>query len=184
MEGRQVGHDQVLDRLGGGGMGVVSHAVFAALAALIVAPALAVSQELLTAGDIVAIESPSPDARIAYGEAALQFGYLRLPEGRGPHPTIVFIHGGCWLSRYDIQHTGPAEQALADAGYAVWSIEYRRVGDEGGTWPGMFLDVGSGVDHLFELAHEYALDLDRVIVAGHSAGELRRLSADVEATVP
>lgn len=128
------------------------------------------AQELLTAGDVVGLEAPAPDHRIAYGTAPLQFGHLRLPEGEGPHPVVVFIHGGCWLSAYDIAHVGGAEAALAEEGYAVWSLEYRRVGDEGGGWPGTFLDVASGADHLRTLAGDYPLDLSRVVAAGHSAG--------------
>jgi acetyl esterase/lipase len=52
----------------------------------------------------------------------------------------------------------------------VWNLEYRRVGDPGGGWPGTFLDVGKGVDHLRELAKQNPLDLSRVVVMGHSAG--------------
>jgi acetyl esterase/lipase len=60
--------------------------------------------------------------------------------------------------------------AITQAGYATWSLEYRRIGDAGGAWPGTFLDVGMGVDHVRELAARYNLDLDRVTVIGHSAG--------------
>jgi acetyl esterase/lipase len=52
----------------------------------------------------------------------------------------------------------------------VWCIEYRRVGDDGGGWPGTFQDVGAGADHLRTLASQYPLDLRRVVAAGHSAG--------------
>ncbi len=133
-------------------------------------PAVLSSQGLLTARDIVRLPSPPPEHRIAYGEDPLQFGHLRLPSGPGPHPVVVFLHGGCWLSQYDIAHAGPLEQAIADSGYAVWSIEYRRVGNEGGGWPNTFLDVGRGADYLRVLAPKYQLDLTRVIASGHSAG--------------
>ena len=133
-------------------------------------PATATSQQLITPGSVGEFDWPSPDAQISYGDDQFQFGYLRLPEGSGPHPVIVFMHGGCWLSGFDIRYTGLAEQAFADAGYAVWSLEYRRVGNPGGGWPGTFLDVATGADHLTELAREYSLDLDRVIAIGHSAG--------------
>ena len=83
---------------------------------------------------------------------------------------MLFIHGGCWLSQYNITHVAPFEQALADSGYAVWSIEYRRVGNDGGGWPGTFSDIAKGADFLRELAPRYALDLNRVIASGHSAG--------------
>ena len=140
------------------------------MALTLTVPATATSQQLITAGSVGEFDWPSPDAQISYGDAQFQFGYLRLPEGSGPHPVIVFMHGGCWLSVFDIRYTGLAEQAFADAGYAVWSLEYRRVGNPGGGWPGTFLDVATGADHLTELAREYPLDLDRVIAIGHSAG--------------
>src|SRR5687768_5292570 len=101
---------------------------------------------------------------------SLQFGNLRLPKGAGPHPVVVFVHGGCYLSRYTISHAAPLEQALADCGYAVWSVEYRRLGNEGGGWPGRFQDVARAADHVRMLAGQYPLDLRRVVVAGHSAG--------------
>ena len=140
------------------------------MALTLTVPATATSQQLITAGSVGEFDWPSPDAQISYGDDQFQFGYLRLPEGSGPHPVIVFMHGGCWLSVFDIRYTGLAEQAFADAGYAVWSLEYRRVGNPGGGWPGTFLDVATGADHLTELAREYPLDLDRVIAVGHSAG--------------
>jgi acetyl esterase/lipase len=151
---------------------------------LLAAPAAASCQQLINSGDLADLEWPSPDARIQYGESPLQFGHLRLPEGSGPHPVVVFIHGGCWLSMFDIRHAGQAEQAIADAGYAVWSLEYRRVGDPGGGWPGTFLDVARGVDHLSELADEYPLDLDRVIASGHSAGGHLALWASARPGIP
>ena len=117
-----------------------------AFALLLAVPAAAASQQLISAGSVGEFDWPSPDATISYGDGEFQFGYLRLPEGNGPHPVIVFMHGGCWLSVFDIRYTGMAEQAWADAGYAVWSLEYRRVGNEGGGWPGTFLDVASGTD--------------------------------------
>ena len=141
-----------------------------AMALTLTVPATATSQQLITAGSVGEFAWPSPDAQLSYGDDQFQFGYLRLPEGSGPHPVIVFMHGGCWLSVFDIRYTGLAEQAFADAGYAVWSLEYRRVGNPGGGWPGTFLDVATGADHLTELAREYPLDLDRVIAIGHSAG--------------
>jgi acetyl esterase/lipase len=107
---------------------------------------------------------------LPYGLGAQQFGHLRLPRTPGPHPVVLFIHGGCWLSQYDIAHAAAVEQALADSGYAVWSLEYRRVGNPGGGWPGTFQDIARGADHLRVLARTHPLDLSRVIAAGHSAG--------------
>ncbi len=121
-------------------------------------------------GEITALALPPPDHRIAYGEDPLQFGELRLPAGAGPHPVVMFLHGGCWRSEYDLAHVSHAGAALARAGMAVWTPEYRRIGDEGGGWPGTFTDAAAALAHLEVLAQRYPLDLDRVVLAGHSAG--------------
>lgn len=120
--------------------------------------------------DVAALPATAPDHRIAYGEAEQQFGELRLPATAGPHPVVVFLHGGCWLAEYDYRHVGPVSADLAARGYAVWTPEYRRVGDPGGGWPGTFADIGQAVDFLRTLAERYPLDLDRITVMGHSAG--------------
>lgn len=126
--------------------------------------------ERLTGADLASFVEPPADARIHYGNDALQFGDLRLPAGNGPHPVAIFLHGGCWLSEYDIAHSSKLTAALAGNGIATWSLEYRRVGNAGGGWPGTFEDIARGADHLAALANDYDLDLERVIAAGHSAG--------------
>lgn len=111
------------------------------------------------------------DRRIAYGADPLQFGELWLPKRGRRHPVIVLIHGGCW--RADLPGTELMDYMAADLrdrGYAVWNLEYRRIGHPGGGYPGTFLDVAAGVDHLRALAPQYGLDLRRVVVSGHSAG--------------
>ncbi|MGH9320660.1 MAG: alpha/beta hydrolase family protein [Vicinamibacteria bacterium] len=128
------------------------------------------TERLLSVEEILRLPSPEPDARIAYGEDALQFGDLRVPATEGPHAVAVVLHGGCWRSRYDIGHIGSFSDAVTRSGIATWSLEYRRVGNPGGGWPGTFLDVARGLDHLRRLAASYPLDLARVIAVGHSAG--------------
>ncbi|HJS74710.1 MAG TPA: alpha/beta hydrolase [Vicinamibacteria bacterium] len=125
---------------------------------------------VLAVEEILALAHPKPDARIAYGEDSLQFGELRIPTGKGPHPVAIVLHGGCWRARYDIGHTRAFSEGLRMGGLAVWSLEYRRVGNDGGGWPGTFLDVGAGADHLRSFAPSHALDLSRVVAFGHSAG--------------
>ena len=122
--------------------------------------------------DILDRVPPPPDHRIHYGALPLQFGDLRLPQpapGRRA-PLVVFIHGGWWKAEYGLAYGGHLCAALKAAGIATWSIEYRRVGDSGGGWPGTFEDVAAAYDFLPTLAVTYPLDLSRVVVAGHSAG--------------
>lgn len=111
-----------------------------------------------------------PTAELFYAQEPQQYGELWLPVGSGPFPVVVFIHGGCWLNTFDITHTHAASTALTYAGYAVWSLEYRRIGDPGGGWPGTFDDISRGVDHLLALAARYPVDVSQVYLVGHSAG--------------
>ena len=113
---------------------------------------------------------PAADVRVAYGTESAQFGDLRLPAGPGPHPAIIVLHGGFWRAQYDLLHIGHLCAALTAAGYATWSLEYRRVGEPGGGWPGTLQDVSTGSAHLANLAQLYPIDLSRVIAMGHSAG--------------
>ena len=83
----------------------------------------------------------------------------------------VVMHGGCWLSIYaDLRNADALADALRDEGIATWNVEYRCVDQDGGGWPGTFLDAGLAVDHLHTLSEDHDLDLDRVITVGHSAG--------------
>jgi acetyl esterase/lipase len=127
-------------------------------------------QILMTAADAFALPRPQADHLISYGKGTQQFGELRMPQGKGPHPVIVVIHGGCWLAQYDLGYMSAFAEALTEDGIATWSIEYRRLGDDGGGWPGTLKDVAAAGDHLIELAHDYPLDLARVAAVGHSAG--------------
>lgn len=125
----------------------------------------------LTWRDILNRDAPKPDHRIAYGSSEFQFGELWLPEGSGPHPVVVLIHGGCWLASLPgVELVAFMADELRKNGVAVWNIEYRRVGHEGGGFPGTFLDVASAADHLKEIAPTYNLHLEKVVSVGHSAG--------------
>lgn len=114
--------------------------------------------------------TPPADARLVYGPDPAHFGDLRLPPGEGPFPVIVTIHGGFWRARYDLEHLGPLCAALTGLGVATWNIEYRRLGQTGGGWPGTFHDVLFAIEHLRHVLLFYPLDLGNISVLGHSAG--------------
>lgn len=121
--------------------------------------------------DVNALHSKPADHQLAYGKDPLQFGELRLPTGKGPHPVAIIIHGGCWVSTFaDLKNTSAFADALRDLGIATWNIEYRRTDNQGGGWPGTFQDVANGADFLKTIAPQYSFDLNRVIVIGQSAG--------------
>ncbi len=126
--------------------------------------------QLLKPREVDAIPAAPPDLTLAYGSDLNQFGQLFLPRGEGPFPVAVVLHGGCWKKFADLKNTVPMSDALRKAGVAVWNIEYRRVDNEGGGWPGTYLDVGAAIDYLRTIAAEHRLDLQRVVTVGHSAG--------------
>jgi acetyl esterase/lipase len=122
--------------------------------------------------DILTTPPPPADRRITYGSDSNQFVDLRIPATPPPHPVVFFIHGGYWRSQYDLTHAGHVCQALKNAGIATWNVEYRRVGNPGGGWPGTFEDIRSACRALQEHGEDKdpQFDLKRLCVAGHSAG--------------
>jgi acetyl esterase/lipase len=140
------------------------------LAGLLVTARSGLADELMTFEQIEELPQPEPGLQIAYGDAPSQFGESRFPAGEGPHPVVMLIHGGCWREKYGVDHIAPIAADLARHGVATWAIEYRRLGEPGGGWPGTFEDIAAALEKLEDLGDEYPLDTERVVVAGHSAG--------------
>jgi acetyl esterase/lipase len=107
---------------------------------------------------------------IQYGPAVDHRADLYVPAT--PRPAVVcLLHGGFWRMPYGRDQMAAVAEDLVARGFAVWNLEYRRLGTEGAGFPGTMDDVDAGIDHLAKLpALGFDLDLDRVIVAGHSAG--------------
>jgi len=124
----------------------------------------------LIIGAAVAATPGAAPQRFAYGPAPSQFGELWSPSGTTKAPVVVLIHGGCWQRSYGLDLMDPLAADLREHGVAVWNIEYRRLGEAGGGYPGTFADVGAAIDTLRGLATRYPLDLTRVAAVGHSAG--------------
>jgi acetyl esterase/lipase len=125
--------------------------------------------------------APEPDRVVRYGPHPAQTaGLWRAGGGHGVAPeqgaaaartpVLIFLHGGCWLAEYGVGHAAPAADALRRLGWAVWTPEYRRVGDAGGGDPGTFDDVVRGIHALADLLDEEGLDPAAVVLMGHSAG--------------
>lgn len=113
-------------------------------------------------------EGRRPVRTVAYGSEPSQVGELYLPDGDGPFATVVLIHGGWYTAMFDRRQVTSNAEDLVSRGFAVWNIDYRRIGEPGGGWPGTFEDVASAVDAVSDL--HPAVDAGRVLVVGHSAG--------------
>jgi len=128
------------------------------------------AQESMSWEEFRRLDPDRTGTRIRWGAGPLAFGELRVPDLPGPHPVAVVVHGGCWRSIADLTYVSHLAEALTASGWATWSVEFRRIDDEGGEWPGTLRDVGQALDHLRELSDEHGLDLDRVVTVGHSSG--------------
>jgi len=122
--------------------------------------------------DILNLPPPPADARLAYGSDPNQFLDLRLPSAKEKalYPLVINIHGGFWRAKYNLDHAGHLCAALTARGLASANLEYRRVGNDGGGWPGTFSDIRSAYHFLEQNAHVHNLDSQRIVVTGHSAG--------------
>ena len=121
--------------------------------------------------DVLERRSEDFDKLIRYGESPQQFAELRLPDSRGPFPLLFVIHGGFWQNKYNLSHISHLCAALTSKGIVTCSLEYRRLGDPGGGWPGTFHDVSLGIDRIMEkLSSDKTVDISRTGVIGHSAG--------------
>ena len=125
-------------------------------------PVQAIS-EPVSFGDVLEL----PIAEVAqtqdYGSSP-QNRVVNIRRSDSSRGVVTLIHGGCWSNAYDRNHALPMAEALSTMGYDVWVPEYRRVGDEGGGWPGSLEDIIAAVEFVTDKTGQ------EPILVGHSAG--------------
>ena len=127
--------------------------------------------------DVLTRSARPPDAVVAYGPGPEQFGEVWWPVAPADQASersvlVLVVHGGFWQSEWDRMHARPMAAALADEGFVVGSVEYRRIGSAGG-WPGTFDDIAAAVDRLPEMIKGITpsgVHTEGVVLIGHSAG--------------
>lgn len=133
--------------------------------------------------------SPSPTATstgIQYAAASSAQGLnLYLPEGKGPFPVVIMIHGGAFLFG-DESDVGPGFKGNVDAlkakGIAVASIGY-RLSDEA-PFPAAVQDVKAAIRYLRHNAAAHQVDPERFALWGKSAGANLALVAGLASGAP
>ncbi|KEY60854.1 S9 family peptidase [Serratia sp. DD3] len=130
---------------------------------------------------VVGYVTAADKTKIAYGEDPNQYGELYLPKDKAKG-LVVMIHGGYYQPQFTLSYLDPASQDLVARGYAVWSIEYRRM-TQGGGWQTTSQDILAAINHLDTLSAQYDLPKNIVLV-GHSVGGQFALWAASRATQP
>jgi len=93
---------------------------------------------------------------------------LYLPGSEGPHPLIVWIHGGAFLGGDKARIFWTPLPNLTERGYAIASINYRLSGQA--TFPALVQDAKAAIRWLRANAGKYRIKADRIVVGGESAG--------------
>jgi acetyl esterase/lipase len=97
--------------------------------------------------------------------------------------VAVLVHGGFWRASFGLELMEGLAADLVARGWIAWNVEYRRLGWLGrGGWPVTVEDVRHAVDALIDA--EAPVDLERVVVVGHSAGGQLALLAAAAAARP
>jgi len=111
-----------------------------------------------------------------YGKGKQQFGHLYKPKKSMGVPVVIVIHGGYWKDNHNLDSyaTSAIVDYLQTLNVAVWDLEYRRMDAIGknskAPWPATFNDVANGVDYLDSIKDKEGLDLNSILLIGHSAG--------------
>ena len=104
---------------------------------------------------------------VVYGPSPRELIDIILPEGKGPHPVMIYIHGGYWMSREKSDQTFIAP-AFADAGIAFALIEYDLMPKV--TMSDIVTQCQSAAIFIHRHADIYNLDSSKIFISGHSAG--------------
>ena len=94
---------------------------------------------------------------------------ISVPEGAGPFPVIMLIHGGAFLNGNRARYDKSLFEHYLKQGIAMMSVEYRLV-SEGGKHPEAIKDCMHNLHWLIDHAAEYRFDTSRVVLQGSSAG--------------
>ena len=117
--------------------------------------------------------------QVAYGDHPSQFIEIHRPDADGPRPVVVLIHGGFWRLPWDRTLMRPLAEDLVARGFTAVNVEYRRLAEQGGGWPGTCEDVVAAVR-----AAAAEPGGERLALVGHSAGGHLALWAARHAPTP
>ena len=93
---------------------------------------------------------------------------LHVPDGPGPFPAAILVHGGGFDGGNRVTNMAPTFQPLADAGFAWFSIDYRMAPDF--RFPQAKEDIDAAIKWVKANAKTYKVDVSKLVLSGESAG--------------
>ena len=95
---------------------------------------------------------------------------LHVPDGAGPFPAAILVHGGGFDGGSRSTNVRPLFSVLADAGFAWFSIDYRMAPEF--RFPEAIADVNTAIRWVKKNAGKYHVDTSKITIIGESAGGL------------
>ena len=95
---------------------------------------------------------------------------LHIPDGSGPFPVAILVHGGGFDQGSKSTNVRPLFEPLEKAGFAWFSIDYRLAPEV--QFPQAISDVYSAIRWVRANAAKYHVDTSRIALIGESAGGL------------
>lgn len=127
-----------------------------------------VAAETASFDEVLALPAPLPDHIYQWGgHPAQRIEQYRPEPPADPARQAVLIHGGCWLNQFNMGYMRPMAAAMAEGGWTVWSLGYRRLGDGDNAGTRALDDLRAGVDQVRRLSHD---ETGPPWLIGHSAG--------------
>ncbi len=112
-------------------------------------------------------------AYLQHGDTPLRLRLLR-PQGAGPFPLVVDLHGGAW-TKGDLTECQTRDEILVQAGFATAALDFRHAGDG---YPTSLIDINYAIRWLKSQSGRLRIDPSRVGIVGQSSGgHLAMLSA-------
>lgn len=102
---------------------------------------------------------------IRHGDRSMILRLFR-PDGTGPFPVVVDLHGGAW-NKGSIDECTARDEYLAERGIAAAALDFRHAADG---YPTSLVDINYAIRWLKTNAGSLRLDADRVAITGQSSG--------------